>query len=138
MPTSEVIYQGELRCNATHIQSGNIIVTDAPTDNQGKGEAFSPTDLLATSLGVCMVTIMGIEANKRKINIDGTQLSIQKTMGTLPRRVVKIEVEIKIPNRNLSARDIAAIEEAGLNCPVAKSLHPDLIQDITFSYFLES
>jgi len=138
MPTSEVIYEGELRCNATHIQSGTTIFTDAPLDNHGKGEAFSPTDLLATSLGVCMVTIMGIEANKRKINIDGTKLSVQKTMGTLPRRVTKIEVMIAIPNRNLSERDIQAIEEAGLNCPVAKSLHPDLIQDIKFNYFLES
>ncbi|MBP7511650.1 MAG: OsmC family protein [Bacteroidia bacterium] len=138
MPTSEVIYEGELRCNATHIQSGTTIFTDAPLDNFGKGETFSPTDLLATSLGLCIITIMGIEANKRKVNIDGTKLTIQKIMGTLPRRVTKIEVEIIVPNRNLSDRDKQMIEEAGLNCPVAKSLHPDLIQEIKFNYILES
>ncbi|OYU94723.1 MAG: osmotically inducible protein OsmC [Bacteroidetes bacterium B1(2017)] len=137
MATSELIYEGELRCKATHLQSDSIIVTDAPTDNQGKGQAFSPTDLLATSLGVCMLTIMGIEANKHNVNIDGAKISITKYMGTEPRRVIKIGVEAQIPNRNLSDRQKAALIEAGINCPVAKSLHPDLIQDVNIHYFLE-
>lgn len=134
MATSEVVYQGELRCKSTHLQSQSIIVTDAPTDNMGKGEAFSPTDLLATSLGNCMLTIMGIEANKHKVNIDGAKMTITKHMGTNPRRVIKIEVDLKVPDHGLTERQKAALTEAGLNCPVAKSLHPDLIQDINISF----
>ncbi len=134
MATSEVVYQGELRCKAKHLQSESIIVTDAPIDNHGKGEAFSPTDLLATSLGVCMLTIMGIEANKHNVNIDGTYITISKHMGTLPRRVVKIEIKVNVPTLGLSDRQKEALTEAGVNCPVAKSLHPDLIQDIEINY----
>ncbi len=134
MATSEVVYQGELRCKAKHLQSESIIVTDAPIDNHGKGEAFSPTDLLATSLGVCMLTIMGIEANKHHVNIDGTQISITKHMGTLPRRVTKIEIKVNVPTLGLSDRQKTALTEAGINCPVAKSLHPDLLQDIEINY----
>ncbi|MCP4274444.1 MAG: OsmC family protein, partial [Gammaproteobacteria bacterium] len=88
MTTSQIEYQGSLRARATHLQSGNSIRTDAPVDNQGKGEDFSPTDLLATSLGACMITIMGIEANKMGINIDNTRISVTKHMSSdLPRRV---------------------------------------------------
>jgi uncharacterized OsmC-like protein len=137
MATSEVIYKGELRCIAKHLQSETIIFTDAPTDNQGKGEAFSPTDLLATSLGVCMLTIMGIEANKHKINIEGANISITKHMGTEPRRVIKIEVEMNVPDRNLTERQKVVLTEAGLNCPVAKSLHPDLVQAVNINFQLQ-
>lgn len=134
MLISEVVYEGNLRCKAKHLSSENIIVTDAPKDNQGKGEAFSPTDLLATSLGVCMLTIMGIEANKHHVNIDGAKLSVVKEMGTEPRRVVKIGINIEVPNHHLSERQKEAITYAGLNCPVAKSLHPDLRQEIDIKF----
>ncbi len=134
MVTSEVIYTGNLRCKSTHLASQNFIITDAPVDNHGKGEAFSPTDLLATSLGNCMLTIMGIEANKHHVNIDGASVRIQKHMGTEPRRVIKIEVWAEIPDRSLTARQKEAITHAGINCPVAKSLHPDLIQDVNIQF----
>lgn len=137
MATSEVIYMGELSCKAKHLQSNSIILTDAPTDNQGKGAAFSPTDLLATSLANCMLTIMGIEANKHKVNIDGAKALVTKTMGTEPRRVTKIEVVVSVPDRNLTERQKTALTEAGINCPVAKSLHADLIQDISINFLLE-
>lgn len=134
MATSEVIYAGDLRCKSTHLGSNSLIITDAPIDNHGKGEAFSPTDLLATSLGNCMLTIMGIEANKHHVNIDGAKLSIQKHMGTEPRRVIKIEVDAQIPDNGLTARQKEALTKAGLNCPVAKSLHPDLVQEIKIRF----
>lgn len=130
MATAEIIYTGELRCKATHLQSGNSIITDAPTDNHGKGEAFSPTDLLATSLGVCMITVMGIEANKMNVNIDGAKINITKQMGIGPRRVVKIIADLEIPDRGLTSEQRNILEQTGYNCPVAKSLHPDIRQDI--------
>jgi uncharacterized OsmC-like protein len=138
MLISEVVYEGKLRCKAKHLQSENIILSDAPKDNQGKGEAFSPTDLLATSLGLCMLTIMGIEANKHSVNIDGAKLRVSKEMGTEPRRVIKIGIDIQIPDHNLSARQRDAITQAGLNCPVAKSLHPDLLQEVNIKFNLEA
>lgn len=137
MATSEVVYTGELRCKATHLQSESLIITDAPLDNQGKGEAFSPTDLLATSLGVCMLTVMGIEAKKLGVNMDGAKVMITKQMGVLPRRVVKIIAELEIPNRNLTSEQQLKLEDTGINCPVAKSLHPDLVQDIRIKWLSE-
>ena len=94
MPNFEVFYQGNLRCKAEHIQSGTTLLTDAPVDNQGKGESFSPTDLLAIALGTCMATVMGIEANNLKVNLSGTQLHINKVMGISPRRVVEIKIDV--------------------------------------------
>ncbi|MBC7383562.1 MAG: OsmC family protein [Bacteroidia bacterium] len=134
MYTSEVIYQGELRCKAKHLQSDTVIITDAPVDNYGKGEAFSPTDLLATALGTCMLTIMGIEANKLNVNIDGANLTIKKIMGTLPRRIVKIEITMVVPDAGISEINKELLRDAGINCPVAKSLHPDLIQQILINF----
>jgi putative redox protein len=134
MANFEVIYVGELRCNAKHIDSGIEILTDAPKDNHGKGESFSPTDLLATSLGTCMITVMGIEARSLKIDISGTILSISKTMGTLPRRVVEVGIELKIPDRNFTEQEKNKLIDTGLNCPVAKSLHPNLKQNIQFQF----
>ncbi len=135
MYTSEVIYQGELRCKSTHLQSETVIFSDAPLDNQGKGECFSPTDLVATALGNCMLTIMGIEARKLRVNIDGTQILIKKHMGTMPRRIVKIDVNMKIPGQKLNENQKASLVDAGINCPVAKSLHPDLVQQISVDYY---
>lgn len=132
MATSSIIYTGELRTVATHLQSGVEIITDAPTDNQGKGEAFSPTDLLATSLGCCMLTIMGINARTNSMNIDGTKVEITKIMAANPRRVSEIGVIITLPNNSYSEKERKMLEIAALNCPVAKSLHPDIKQDVKF------
>ena len=132
MATSSIIYTGELRTVATHLQSGIEIITDAPTDNQGKGEAFSPTDLLATSLGCCMLTIMGINARTNGMNIDGTKVEITKIMAANPRRVSEIGVLITLPNNSYSEKERKMLEIAALNCPVAKSLHPDIKQDVKF------
>lgn len=132
MATSSIIYTGELRTVATHLQSGVEIITDAPTDNQGKGEAFSPTDLLATSLGCCMLTIMGINARTNGMDIDGTKVEITKIMASNPRRVTEIGVVITLPNKAYSEKEIKMLEIAALNCPVAKSLHPDIKQDVRF------
>ncbi|MFN4082869.1 MAG: OsmC family protein [Bacteroidia bacterium] len=134
MYTSEVIYQGQLRTIATHLQSGNIILTDAPKDNQGNGEFFSPTDLVATALGACMLTIMGIEAKKSDINIIGSTVKVIKKMGINPRRIIKLIVELTVTDYGLSEAQKAMLENAALNCPVAKSIHPDIEQDITFNY----
>ena len=115
MYTSELIYQGNLRANATHLQSGTTIETDAPIDNNGKGERFSPTDLMATSLGSCALTVMGIEANRMGVNIDGSSVQVKKTMGINPRRVIKIEVNMKIVHKGCDSLQEAKLIETGLN-----------------------
>lgn len=132
MHTSEVIYLGDLRTESTHLASGNKVVTDAPVDNNGKGEAFSPTDMLATSLAQCMITIMGIEANKLNVDITGTAASVLKKMALNPRRVIKIEVSLVLPKHAEAFKN--QLEHAAHTCPVAKSLHPDIEQHVTFSY----
>lgn len=134
MNTSEIIYLGGLRTEAVHLQSGIRIVTDAPTDNNGRGEAFSPTDLLATSLGCCMLTIMGIAAEKNNIDITGTRVSIKKIMAANPRRVSRIIVEVRMPSKEYSQQEKDLLEHAARTCPVAYSLHPDIDQEITFCY----
>ena len=134
MYTSELIYQGNLRANATHLQSGTTIETDAPIDNNGKGERFSPTDLMATSLGSCALTVMGIEANRMGVNIDGSSVQVKKTMGINPRRVIKTEVNMKIVHKGCDSLQEAKLIETGLNCPVSKSLHPELVQDFQFQF----
>jgi putative redox protein len=135
MATSEVKYQGSLRCVAIHLQSQKAIISDAPTDNHGKGEAFSPTDLLATSLANCMLTVMGIAANAHEISMDNTKAIVTKVMYTEPRRVGEIHVEIQFPKGiNYSQKEKQIMEHAALTCPVSKSLHPDLKQVIKFIY----
>ena len=134
MNTSEIIYLGGLRTEAVHLQSGNRIVTDAPTDNNGKGEAFSPTDLLSTSLGCCMMTIMGIVAERNNIDIVGTRIAIKKIMASNPRRVSGIEVVFQMPEKDYSDKEKDLLENAARTCPVAYSLHPDIEQKITFNY----
>ncbi|HOZ15013.1 MAG TPA: OsmC family protein [Tenuifilaceae bacterium] len=134
METSRIIYLGDLRTEAEHVRSGNKLITDAPVDNNGKGEFFSPTDLLATSLGACMVTIMGMSAKTHGFNIDGTKISVQKIMGTNPRRVVEIVIDLYFPHNNYSAKEKKIIELAAKECPVAQSLHSDLKQIINFHY----
>lgn len=134
MSTSSIVYLGELRTEAVHIQSGNKLTTDAPLDNQGKGEFFSPTDLLATSLGSCMLTIMGIYAQTHNFNIDGTKAEITKIMGTDPRRVIEIIVSLIFPHNNYSSKERRLLELASKECPVANSLHPNLKQTIKFEF----
>ena len=134
MNTSEIIYKGELRTAAIHLTSGQVIITDAPTDNNGKGEAFSPTDLLATSLGCCMLTVMGIVAKRHDINMDGTKVEILKVMTDNPRRVSEIHADIHFPENNYSQKEKELLERTALTCPVAKSLHPDIQQKTRFHF----
>ncbi len=128
MATSKITYTGELRTTSLHLKSGIEIITDAPVDNQGKGEAFSPTDLLATSLWNCMLTIVGIAARTHGFNIDGTTAEITKVMGENPRRVAEIIVDLQFPANGYSDKEKEIIERAAKTCPVAYSLHPDIKQ----------
>lgn len=130
--TSEVTYQGNLRTQAVHLASDHTIITDAPTDNHGKGEAFSPTDLTATSLATCMITIMGISAQSRDWDLEGTRAEILKVMASEPRRISRIEIDLYMPDRGFSADDKKILEKAARTCPVAMSLHPDIEQVIRF------
>lgn len=127
-------YPGGLRTSSVHLQSGQVVITDAPTDNNGRGEAFSPTDLLSTSLACCMITIMGIVANRHNINIDGTEAEVSKIMGTDPRRVIEIVVALTVQGKDLADKDKRLLENAAFTCPVAKSLHPDLKQTVSFNW----
>ena len=137
MTTSTVEYQGNLRTQALHLQSNNQIITDAPTDNHGKGEAFSPTDLLATSLASCMLTIIGIKAKSMEIDVVGTKAEVTKTMVAEPRRVSEVKVNIQFA-KDFDERTRKVLEAAALTCPVAKSIHPDIKQDVSFSYSTSS
>jgi putative redox protein len=133
--TSKVVYLGNLRTEAIHIKSNEKIITDAPVDNNGKGEAFSPTDLMATSLANCAITIMGISAQAHEINIDGTSAEITKHMASDPRRVIQIDVAIKMPqNFKYSSKDRKLLEAAARSCPVSHSLHPDIFQNFSFEW----
>ena len=134
METIRTIYKGNLRTEALHVKSGQKIITDAPVDNQGKGEAFSPTDLLSASLGSCMLTVMGIAARTHNIDMDGTAINITKLMTSNPRKVSEIIVEFKIPGKFYSDKEKVILEKAALTCPVALSLNPDIKQTIHFSY----
>lgn len=134
MKTAKIVYKGALRTSAVHLRSGKEILTDAPPDNNGKGEAFSPTDMMSTSLGCCMLTIMGILAERSGINIEGTEVEITKVMGPDPRRVTGILIEMKMPARAYSEKEKQMLEQAAKTCPVAYSLHPDLKQELVFHW----
>jgi uncharacterized OsmC-like protein len=134
METARTVYLGGLRTSATHLRSGNTLITDAPVDNKGKGEAFSPTDLLATSLGSCMMTIIGIAAQTHNFNVDGTDIRITKIMAENPRRVSEVIVEFDFPERTYSEKEKAIIWHAAKTCPVLLSLHPDLIKTIRMNF----
>ena len=128
---SKVTYKGDLRTEAYHIQSGNSIVTDAPVDNQGKGEAFSPTDLVATALASCMLTIMGIVAERNDVELKGTIAEVEKIMGTIPRQISKIKIFF---NKNFDKITKRKLESAALTCPVSNSLNKTLEESIKFIY----
>lgn len=135
MPTIQTIYQGNLRTKATHVASGNTLITDAPVDNNGKGEAFSPTDLVCAALGSCMMTIMGIVAEREKIELRDTKFEIIKTMASNPRKIAKIEIVFDMKaNISLSAEQQEKLKRAALTCPVALSLHPDVEQVVSFTF----
>lgn len=127
-------YLGELRTESVHIKSGNKIITDAPLDNKGKGEAFSPTDLLAASLATCMITIMGIQANQHGLKIEGLDCAVTKVMAINPRRVSEIIIEFNFPTNNFSEEQKQILKDAAFSCPVAFSLHPDLKKTVTFNF----
>ncbi len=127
-------YVGELRTSSTHLKSGEIIITDAPTDNNGKGEAFAPTDLVSSALCSCMTTVMGICAEKGGFKMPNSTAKITKIMSTEPRKIKEIRVELNFEENNLSEVQKKKLKEVGKNCPVAKSLHPDINQVINFNF----
>ena len=126
-------YEGALRTRAMHLQSGNEIITDAPVDNHGKGEAFSPTDLVVAALGSCILTIMGIAGERRGLDLNGTRTEAEKIMGINPRRISEIHFNIYFKT-NFSDTEKKILEKAAHSCPVHQSLHPDMNKIITFHY----
>lgn len=134
MDTAKVKYLGDLRCEAEHVRSGLRIITDAPPDNQGRGEAFSPSDLTSTSLACCMMTIMGIAARDRGWDLIGMEARVVKHMANDPRRIAKVEVHISANGSQLDAKARTILERAAHTCPVALSLREDLVQEIVFDW----
>ena len=133
MATIETIYLGDLRTEITHVQSGNKVITDAPTDNNGKGEYISPTDMVAAALGSCMMTLMAIAARRLEIELKGTRIEIQKVMAADPRRIAEIRLDFYFPCE-YSEKDRKILERAAETCPVGKSLHPDLKQLVNYHH----
>ena len=132
--TATVTYESNLRTTCLHLQSGSVFETDAPTDNKGKGERFSPTDLIATGLGACLITTMGIKAESMDIQLDGAKVEVTKIMVSDPRRIGKIIVHATMPALNLDEKTIEILERVGRTCPVERSLHPDVELDIQFKW----
>ena len=131
--TATIHYEGNLRCNATHLQSGTAIETDAPTDNRGKGERFSPTDLVCTALATCMATTMAMKASDIEIELKGMVIDVQKYMASEPRRISKIDVKVNFPpSLILEDQDRIYLKKVGDNCPVVKSLNTDIILNISY------
>lgn len=133
--TATVLYKGDLRCECTHLQSGTVIETDAPTDNKGKGERFSPTDTVCVALATCIITTMGIKANDMHIDLAGTNIHVTKHMIADPRRIGRIDVILNFPaTLQLDEKERTVLQRVGDNCPVAKSLHPDLAVNIEYHW----
>ena len=131
--TSKVTYLGNLRAESVHLKSNTSFLTDAPVDNNGKGESFSPTDTVATGLASCMITVMGIKANEMGVDMTGTIAHVTKTMASEPRRISKIEIVIELPfEADVKTRTI--LERTGTTCPVHFSLHPDIEKVISFNW----
>lgn len=128
MKTSELVYLGDLRTECVHLQSQNKIITDAPLDNHGKGEFFSPTDLLATSLASCMLTVLGILAQRSSFSVDGTKAEVLKVMSNEPRRVAEIHIDLTFPKNNYTEKEKKMIQQAITKCPVSHSLNPEIKQ----------
>jgi uncharacterized OsmC-like protein len=134
MTTATIKYQGNLRTEAVHLKSNNIIITDAPTDNNGKGEAFSPTDLVATALGSCMLTIIGIKANENNINVEGMGMNITKIMSSKPRRISEVIIEFDFDGKSFSEKEQTVIKSSAKSCPVALSLDKEIKQTLVFNF----
>ena len=133
--TSTVVYEGNLRTIATHVQSGTVIETDAPVDNQGKGERFSPSDLVATALGSCMLTIMGMKARDMNIDLRGTKIEVQKLMKADPRRIGGINLTFSFPHElSLTEKDRVILERAAHTCPVIYSINPEIEVKVDFKW----
>lgn len=133
MATSSIEYVGDLRTICIHLQSGTQILTDAPTDNHGKGEAFSPTDLVATALGSCMVSIMAIKSKDLEVDLKDSTVSITKIMQAEPRKIAKIIVELNM-SIDTSEKNKTIMERSAMTCPVLLSLHPDIEKEVTFNW----
>ncbi|HET6880092.1 MAG TPA: OsmC family protein [Pirellulales bacterium] len=134
MVNIDINYQGQLHCEAVHAPSGAKLATDAPKDNHGKGESFSPTDLVATALGTCMLTVMGIVAQRHNISLEGAKVRVVKDMATSPvRRIGKLTVEFHVPG-NVAEEQRKLLEHAAHTCPVHKSLHPEIKIPVTFHW----
>ncbi|WP_118193872.1 OsmC family protein [Albibacterium indicum] len=135
MATIKNEYLGELRTRATHLRSGNSLITDAPVDNQGKGEAFSPSDLLATALGSCMLTIMGIAAREHHIDLEKVELETTKIMTDNPRRVSRLDIVFNFPKgQQYSDKEKVILEKAAKTCPVFYSIHPEIEKNLQFNW----
>lgn len=133
--TASIIYKGQLRCECTHLQSGTVIETDAPTDNRGKGERFSPTDTLCVALATCAVTSMALKATDMGIELANTSIAVTKHMLSEPRRIGKIDVVLSFPDTVIAdEKDRLILQRVGDNCPVVKSLHPDLQVNIEYRW----
>lgn len=133
MSTATARYAGNLRTEATHVASGNTILTDAPVDNHGRGEAFSPTDLVSAALGSCMMTIMGIVAERHGVDLTGVSWDVTKHMLAEPRRIGQIDVTFRLP-ASLPEKERTILENAARTCPVALSLNPEIRQEVRFEY----
>ena len=133
MPTSKVTYLGELRTSSIHLQSGSEIISDAPLDNNGKGEAFSPTDTVANGLASCMFTVMGIKARDLGVDFSNSTAEVTKIMGTEPRRIVEIQVVFNM-SIAVDEKTKTILERTALTCPVLFSLHPDIKKEVTFNW----
>ena len=133
MVSIDVVYEGDLHCTARHGPSAAVLSTDAPADNRGRGESFSPTDLVAVALGTCMVTVMGIAAADRDWDLRGTRVRVEKRMSTAPRRIGALEVVISVPH-DMDERQRAVLEKAALSCPVHASLHPEVDLPVRFEW----
>lgn len=133
MVKMSLVYQGEKHCELVHEPSGSRIQTDAPKDNHGRGEAFSPTDLCSVSLGSCMLTVMAIEAEKEGLVLNGARASVTKEMTPAPRRIGRLGVEVHLPSK-LTPEWRKKLEEIGAGCPVKRSLHPDIVVDVKYHY----
>jgi len=132
--TATVTYDANLRTTCLHLQSGSSFETDAPSDNKGQGARFSPTDLIATGLGACLITTMGIKAESMDIKLDGAKVDVTKVMMSEPRRIGKIVIAVTMPKLDLDERTKEILERVGRTCPVERSLHPDMELDISFTW----
>lgn len=134
MSTVTATYVGGLRVECTHEASGTRIITDAPVDNEGKGEAFSPTDLCVTALAACAMTIMGIYGKNHNVDVEGTRMEIHKTMSASPRRIGEVLVVFHMPDKAYTDKEKRMLEKAAHTCPVHLSLHPDVVQKFEFKW----